>query len=103
MTEHVKEENWFAVALDFVIVVIGAGAALMGQQSLSTGQQRADLRVAEAALQSDLIGNYIFAKGRLAVADCRVGACQAIAGQSRGNCWRLAKHGPACQDRQEAR
>lgn len=41
LTEHVKNQNWFAVALDFVIVVIGVGVALMGQQWLSDRQQRA--------------------------------------------------------------
>ena len=81
ITQHVKEQNWFAVGLDFLIVVIGVGAAMLGQQWISNGQQRADMRVAEVAVQSDLLVNYSNAKERLAVADCRVQAYQAIAAQ----------------------
>lgn len=28
LTQHIKDQNWFAVTLDFVIVVIGVGVAL---------------------------------------------------------------------------
>lgn len=78
ITKHVKEQNWFAVALDFVIVVFGVGAALLAQQWLSNEQQRADMRVAETVLQGDLFKNYYFAKERLAVSDCRIVALKAI-------------------------
>jgi len=30
ISKHVKDQNWFAVALDFVIVVIGVAVAMMG-------------------------------------------------------------------------
>lgn len=79
ITRHVKDQNWFAVALDFVIVVIGVAIAMMGQQWLAERQQREDMRVAEAALQFDLIQNYSNAKERLAVADCRADTYQRIA------------------------
>jgi hypothetical protein len=79
ITEHVKAQNWFAVGLDFVIVVIGVGVAMLGQQWLSDRQQRADMAVAETALQTDLLINYFNAKERLAVADCRAETYQAIA------------------------
>lgn len=79
ITRHVKDQNWFAVALDFVIVVIGVAVAMMGQQWLTESQQREDMRVAEAALQFDLIQNYSNAKERLAVADCRKDTYQLIA------------------------
>ena len=81
ITQHVKEQNWFAVALDFLIVVIGVGAAMLGQQWISNGQQRADMRVAEIAVQSDLLVNYSSAKERLAIVECRAEAYQAIAAQ----------------------
>ncbi len=81
MTQHVKNQNWFAVALDFVIVVIGVGVALTGQQWLSDRQQRADLQVAEAAVSRDLFTNYFFAKERLAVMNCRALSYQAVATQ----------------------
>lgn len=79
ITEHVKAQNWFAVALDFVIVVIGVGVAMFGQQWLSDRQQRAEMAVAETALQTDLFSNYLNAKERLAVANCRAETYQAIA------------------------
>lgn len=81
LTKHLKEQNWFAVALEFAIVVLGVGVAMMGQQWLSDRQQRADMRVAEAALQIDLFSNYANAKERLALAACRRDAYQAIAAQ----------------------
>ncbi|MBU1210882.1 MAG: hypothetical protein KJ587_06380 [Alphaproteobacteria bacterium] len=89
LTKHVKDQNWFAVGLDFVIVVIGVGVALMGQQVLSDRQSRADLRVAEAGLEGDLFRIYHFAKERLAVSECRVGAYRAVAAQllSPGEDW----------------
>lgn len=81
LSKHVNDQNWFAVVLDFFIVVIGVGAALMGQQALSTSQQRADLRVAEAALQIDLLSNYRNAQERLSTANCRKAEYQAIGAQ----------------------
>lgn len=81
VTQHVRDQNWFAVALDFVIVVFGVGAAMLGQQWLSDRQQRADMSVADLAVQSDMIFNYSMAKERLAVADCRKEAQQAVAAQ----------------------
>lgn len=36
ITKHVKNENWFAVTLDFIIVVIGVAVAMMGQEILSS-------------------------------------------------------------------
>lgn len=79
VTEHVKAQNWFAVGLDLVIVVIGVGVAMYGQQWLSDRQQRADMAVAETALQTDLFSNYMNAKERLALADCRAETYRAIA------------------------
>jgi ABC-type multidrug transport system fused ATPase/permease subunit len=79
ITEHVKAQNWFAVALDFAIVVIGVGVAMFGQQWLSDRQQRAEMAAAENALQTDLFANYMNAKERLAIADCRAETYQAIA------------------------
>jgi len=79
ITEHVKAQNWFAVGLDFVIVVIGVAVAMYGQQWLSDRQQRAEMAAAETALQTDLFSNYMNAKERLAVADCRAETYRAIA------------------------
>lgn len=79
--EHVKAQNWSAAGLDFFIVVIGVGVAMIGQQWLTDRQQRADMRTVEAALQVDLFFNYSHALERKAVAACRREAYEAIATQ----------------------
>ncbi len=71
MITHVKAQNWTAVALDFVIVVIGVGVALMAEQWLSGSQQRAEFKVAERSLRADVFSNYLFAKERIALTKCR--------------------------------
>lgn len=81
ITKYVKDQNWFAVALDFVIVVAGVGFAMYGQAWLSDRQQSADMAVAEISLQADFINNYLHAKERLSVAQCRKDAYQAVAAQ----------------------
>lgn len=81
ITEQVKTQNWFAVALDFIIVVAGVGFAMYGQQWLSEREQRADLATAETALQGDLLQNYYNAKERLAKAQCRIDTYEAVAAQ----------------------
>jgi hypothetical protein len=77
------------VGLDFVIVVIGVGAAMIAQQWLSNYQQRADMFLAETALQSDLFNNYNHAKERVATIGCRMEALQAISEKllESGNAW----------------
>lgn len=77
--EHMKTQNWFAVVLDFVIVVLGVGVAMYGQQWLSDRQQRADLEKAEIAIQEDLFVNYVNAKERLALVDCRAESYKSVA------------------------
>jgi len=76
---HFKKQEWTAIFLDFIIVVVGVGVAMAGQQWLNERQQREQLGFAEKALQGDLVSNYFSAKERLAVANCRKQAYQAIA------------------------
>lgn len=78
ISQHVKAQNWFAVVLDFVIVVIGVGVAMYGQQWLSERDQRINTVQAEKVLQNDLFRNYFNAKERVAVSGCRIEAYQAI-------------------------
>ncbi len=68
---HVAKEDWFAVFIDFIIVVFGVGMALLAQQWLQGAQQRSNLANAEIALRADLYSNYFNAKERLSFADCR--------------------------------
>jgi hypothetical protein len=77
--EHMKTQNWFAVLLDFVIVVLGVAVAMYGQQWLSDRQQRTEMAGAEAAIQLELYDNYFNAKHRVALAKCRAETYQAIA------------------------
>jgi hypothetical protein len=51
LSEHVKAQNWFAVALDFIIVVVGI---LIAFQITAWNEQRAD-RAKEALYLSELI------------------------------------------------
>ena len=100
ITKHVKAQNWFAVGLDFLIVVFGVGAAMLAQQWLSNEQQRADMRLAEIALQTDLRNNYYYAKERLAVSDCRIEALQAMSNKLHepGKDWTGMPRPPTGQD-----
>lgn len=70
MIEHVKAQNWLAVGLDFVIVVLGVTFALVAEQWISDRQNRADFTQAEAMLRRALADNYFAAKERIAVGDC---------------------------------
>ncbi len=71
LTQHVRDQNWFAVVLDFVIVVIGVGVALIAQQWLSERQSQSDYERALEDVRGDLFRLYFASKERLAVADCR--------------------------------
>lgn len=71
LTKHIKEQNWFAVLLDFLIVVVGI---LMAFQITNWSEQRtatAQLEQAEVGLQQDLLTNYFNAKERTTFTQCR--------------------------------
>lgn len=71
VTRHIKNQNWFAVGLDFVIVVVGVGVALMGQQWLSDRQARSDYDRAVMDLRTSIYQIYSTAKERVSIVDCR--------------------------------
>ncbi len=79
VTEHVKAQNWFAVVLDFVIVVLGVGMALAAGEWLSARAQKADLATAKLAINEDLSEIYGNALERLALKECRIAQVQNIA------------------------
>lgn len=72
ISKHVKDQNWFAVALDFVIVVAGILIAFQITNWSEERQGLNELASAESALQIDLSNNYFFAKERVAFSDCRI-------------------------------
>ena len=71
ITKHVKDQNWFAVCLDFLIVVVGIWVALMVGQWSDRQQKLAELVQAEQAIDYEIAGVYYFAYERLAIAPCR--------------------------------
>ena len=79
ITKHVRDQNWFAVALDFIIVVLGVGMALAAGEWLNARAQKADLAVARLAIDEDLAVVYSSALERLAVRQCRIEQVQSIA------------------------
>jgi hypothetical protein len=68
----VQDQNWFAVGLDFFIVVVGILLAFQITNWSEARQKATELKRAEASIQSDLRSNYYFAQERLSLADCRV-------------------------------
>ena len=78
ITKHVREQDWFAVGLDFVIVVSGILIAFQITNWSTARQQAAELKRAEASIQTDLQSNYYFAQERLSLVDCRVNRMREI-------------------------
>jgi hypothetical protein len=70
--EHVKTQNWFAVVLDFLIVVAGILIAFQITNWSESRQQMADYRRAEKTIKNDLRTTYWVAKERKNLQDCRV-------------------------------
>ena len=79
ITKHVKDQNWFAVALDFVIVVIGVGVALAAGEWINARAVRADLQRAETTIHAELYTNYLNALERIAVKDCNAAQIRQLA------------------------
>jgi hypothetical protein len=71
ITKHVKAQNWFAVFLDFIIVVFGIWVALIAGQWADNRQDRAALKNAEHELNTEILGSYFHAHERLSIASCR--------------------------------
>ena len=67
ITKHVKDQNWFAVGLDFFIVVTGIWVALMAGQWADERQQRSDLARAEADINTEIASVYFYAHERLTI------------------------------------
>ena len=79
ITEHVKEQNWFAVALDFFIVLAGLLIAFQITNWNEAQSERAELARAEIALQADLGRNYFNAAERVSLTECRMAQLSGLA------------------------
>lgn len=71
LTNHVKDQNWFAVAIDFLIVISGILIAFQITNWNEQQQERTELTRAEVVLQTDLAYNYFNAVERVSLTDCR--------------------------------
>ena len=78
ITKHVRDQNWLAVGLDFFIVVLGILIAFQITNWSEARQQSAELKRAEASIQTDLARNYYNAQERMALSDCRVNRIREI-------------------------
>ena len=61
LTKHVKDQNWFAVGLDFVIVVAGVFVGLQVSNWNAASQERARGAVYAERLKSDMQAEYVYA------------------------------------------
>ena len=71
ITQHVKEQNWFAVALDFIIVVLGIWVALKVGEWTEARRDQAELDRVSVELNDEIIPSYYYAYSRLAFVPCR--------------------------------
>ncbi|MEL6859245.1 MAG: hypothetical protein AAFO74_12730 [Pseudomonadota bacterium] len=78
ITKHVKDQNWFAVGIDFCIVVIGVFIGIQVANWNDARQQRASLTLAEADVNRDLLDTYFNAKERASLRDCRISRIQTL-------------------------
>ena len=76
ITKHVKDQNWFAVLLDFIIVVLGIWFALFAGQWADNRQDRANLRDAERDINAEIQSTYYYAYERLSLVPCRASRYQ---------------------------
>ncbi len=71
LSTSIRKQDWFAVVIETLIVVMGVGLAMWGQQWLSDRQSRADYERAVENLREDVVALHFAAKERLAVRTCR--------------------------------
>ena len=71
ITKHVKGQNWFAVALDFFIVVVGILIAFQITNWNETREARSNLEQAEMTIESEVFDLYRNFKERVALTKCR--------------------------------
>lgn len=69
--KHLKDQNWTAVVIDFVIVVVGIWVALLVSEWSENRQQRSDLARVEKDMSNEIATAYFYAHERLATAPCR--------------------------------
>ena len=71
ITKHVTDQNWFAVFLDFLIVVLGIWVALMVGQWTQGQKNQSELARVKKEINDEIKPVYFYAYERLAFAPCR--------------------------------
>lgn len=71
ITQHVKDQNWFAVGIDFVIVVVGILIAFQITNWNEAREAQSNLERAEVAIDSEVFALYRNFKERAALTNCR--------------------------------
>lgn len=71
ITKHVTDQNWFAVFLDFLIVVLGIWVALMVGQWTQDQKDNSELARVKKEINDEIKPVYFYAYERLAIAPCR--------------------------------
>ena len=71
ITKHVRDQNWFAVFLDFFIVVAGILIAFQITNWNERREADVNLERAEAAIKAEVYLNYVNLKERVALTQCR--------------------------------
>ena len=71
ITKHVTDQNWFAVFIDFLIVVLGIWVALMVGQWTQDQKDNSELARVKKEINDEIKPVYYYAYERLAIAPCR--------------------------------
>lgn len=79
ITKHVKDQNWFAVGLDFFIVLAGILIAFQITNWNEAKSERTELARTEMALQNELSRNYFNAAERVSLTECRMAQLSGLA------------------------
>lgn len=70
--DHLRNDNWFAVAVDFLVVVGGVGIALWAESAIRMQSTEADIAALEQTLAQERLSIYLNAAERVSLSDCRV-------------------------------
>ena len=89
ITKHVKEQNWFAVGLDFFIVVVGILIAFQITNWSEARQQKAQTAQALNSIEAELSILLFLSSERLANEPCRVQKIRVLSDQltEDGDAW----------------
>lgn len=71
ISDAIREQNWFMVGIDFIIVLFGIWGALLVTEWADTQQKQANLLRAEQDINNEIAWTYFIAHERLSLVTCR--------------------------------